>query len=116
VAALAATASLSACLSERPRPAPPLLRVTLNPANVTSPDTLTGTLRAEDQDGIDSVWVNLDTQHAGVDGFFDRVVTGNFRFTIPAGLATGSILDLHIEARDVVGFTSTVDTSVTVIP
>jgi len=93
-----------------------MLSVTLNPSQVTSPDTLSGTLRAEDRDGIDSVWVTVDMQRAGTDGFFDRVVLAPFRFMIPAGLTPGTLVDVRIEARDIAGFHSILDTSVTVIP
>lgn len=80
-----------------------------------SPDTLSGSLRAEDPDGIDSVWVTLDTQKAGQDGSFDALVLANFRFGIPTGLSPGTVLPLRIEARDIAGFTSGLDTSVVVV-
>lgn len=112
----AAGALLAGCLDERARPSPPLLRVTLEATQVTSPDTLRGSVRAEDGDGIDSVWVTLDTVRAGTDGFFDRVVTSDFRFMVPSGLAPGTLLVMRFEARDIVGFVGQIDTSVTVVP
>ena len=108
---------LGACLSERERPSPPLVTVTLSDDNVTSPDTLRGTLRAEDRDGIDSVWLTLDIQQrTGSDGFFQRTVLVPFRLDVPPGLSPGTVLDIRLEARDIVGFRSILDTSVTVIP
>jgi hypothetical protein len=106
---------LAACLSERERPAPPLLRVTLNELQVFSPDTLSGSVRVEDPDGIDSVWVTLDAQKAGQDGGFETVFEATFRFGIPSGLPAGTVLPLRIEARDIAGFTGGLDTSVIVI-
>lgn len=92
------------------------MRVTLDQTEVTSPDTLTGTVRAEDRDGIDSVWVTLDTQRAGEDGFFESVVLANFRFVVPAGLPASTVLPVRLEARDIVGFSTILDTIVTVVP
>jgi hypothetical protein len=108
--------SVGACLSERPRPAPPVVVVTLDQTQVTSPDTLTGAVQAEDRDGIDSVWVTLETDRSGEDGFFEVVVRAPFRFVIPAGLPPTTVLALRAEARDLVGFTTTLDTIVRVIP
>ena len=106
----------AACLSERPRPSPPVLSVTLDQTEVTSPDTLRGTVRAEDLDGIDSVWVTLDTERAGEDGFFRTVVNATFRFQVPVGLPPSTVLPVRFEARDIAGFSSTFDTLVTVVP
>lgn len=105
-----------ACLDERPRPSPPVLGVTLDQTQVTSPDTLTGTVRAEDRDGIDSVWVTLDMQRAGEDGFFEPVVIATFRFLVPPGLPATTVLPVRLEARDIVGFRTVLDTLVTVVP
>lgn len=105
-----------ACLSERPRPSPPVLSVTLDQAELTSPDTLTGSVRAEDRDGIDSIWVTLETDRTGQDGFFEAVVVARFRFFIPAGMTRTTALAVRLEARDVTGFRTTLDTVVVVVP
>lgn len=107
---------VTACLEERARPAPPLLRVTLNQTQVTSPDTFTGTIRAEDLDGIDSVWVTVDDERAGEDGFFETVVVLPFRFLIAPGLPATTVLPVRIEARDIAGFNTTLDTLIIVVP
>ena len=110
------------CLTERPRPAPPTLALTLNKTTVRSrttpaPDTLVVTVRAEDADGIDSVWVQLDDQEPlGADGLFDPVLEGPFRLVVPAGFGTGQMLPVRVQARDVSGYRSQRDTSVTVGP
>jgi hypothetical protein len=93
-----------------------VLSVVLDQTQVTSPDTLTGTVRAEDRDGIDSVWVTLDTERAGEDGFFEPLVIASFRFQIPAGLPATTVLPVRLEARDIAGFRTVLDTIVTVVP
>ena len=110
------------CLTERPRPAPPALALSLNKTTVKSrstpaPDTLVVTVRAEDDDGIDSVWVQLAQEPpVGADGLLDPVLEGPFRIVVPAGLGNGMVLPVTVQARDVVGFRSERDTSVTVGP
>lgn len=103
-------------MSERPRPSPPVLSVILDQPTVTSPDTLTGSVRAEDRDGIDSVWVTLDTDRAGEDGFFEPVVVARFRFLVPAGHPVSTPLPVRVEARDIAGFSTVFDTIVVVVP
>ena len=110
------------CLTERPRPAPPTLALSLNKTTVKSrstpaPDTLVVTVRAEDDDGIDSVWVQLAQEPpVGADGLLDPVLEGPFQIVVPAGLGNGMVLPVSVQARDVVGFRSERDTSVTVGP
>jgi hypothetical protein len=82
----------------------------------TPPDTLSGTVRAEDTDGLDSVWVTVDSAVAGEDGGFDRVFSAPFRFLIGAGKTPGTVLSVQIRARDIAGFQVIRDTSVTVVP
>ncbi len=80
------------------------------------PDTLSGTVRAEDTDGLDSIWVTVDSAVAGEDGGFDRVFSAPFRFLIGAGKTPGTVLSVQIRARDIAGFQVIRDTSVTVVP
>jgi len=82
----------------------------------TPPDTLSGTVRAEDTDGLDSVWVTVDSAVAGEDGGFDRVFSAPFRFLIGAGKTPGTVLSVQLRARDIAGFQVIRDTSVTVVP
>jgi len=82
----------------------------------TPPDTLSGTVRAEDTDGLDSVWVTVDSAVAGEDGGFDRVFSAPFRFLIGAGKTPGTVLAVQLRARDIAGFQVIRDTSVTVVP
>ena len=112
----------AACLTERPRPAPPTLALSLDKTTVKSrstpaPDTLVVTVRAADEDGIDSVWVQLaQDPPVGADGLLDPVLEGPFRLTVPPGLGSGMVLPVKVQARDVVGFRSQRDTFVTVGP
>ena len=82
----------------------------------TPPDTLTGTVRAEDPDGIDSVWVTVDAVVAAQDGLLERVFTTRFRFPIAAGKTDGTRIPVEIRARDIAGFQVTRDTQVVVVP
>ena len=109
----------ASCLSERPRPAPPVVSITLDKDSVRSatnpPDTLTGTLRAQDADGIDSVWLQLDDDPPiAEDGLLQTSFQSPFRVVVPAGFSSGARLPLTLEARDFTGFRSVLDTMVRV--
>lgn len=110
----------AACLEERPRPGPPQLTFTLEDTVVQSrtspPDTLGGTVRVEDPDGIDSVWVTVDSAVAGEDGRFERVFTSRFRFLIGAGKPQGAQIPIELRARDITGLEAVQDTFVVVVP
>jgi len=82
----------------------------------TPPDTVAGTVRADDPDGLDSVWVSVDSVVAGEDGGFDRSFTTRFRFLIGAGKSPLERIPVAIRARDIAGFEVTRDTFVTVVP
>ena len=110
---------LTACLAERERPGPPRLTFTIDDISVlssTHADTLAGNVRAEDADGIDSVWVALDSVEKGEDGVFDRVFSSRWRFVVAAGRPQGDRLPLTFRARDVAGFEVQRDTYVVVGP
>jgi len=96
-----------------------VLSITLDKDSVRSgtnpPDTLTGTLRAQDADGIDSVWLQLDDDPSiGEDGLLQTAFHSPFRVVVPAGFDPGVRLPVKLEARDVAGFRSALDTSVRV--
>jgi hypothetical protein len=110
-----ALGALAGCLSERPRPAPPRLAIVLGAKLVHSPDTLRGTIHADDPDGIDSVWLAVGTaQRLGDDAFLETVFEEPFVVTIAQGLSPGDRIPVKVTARDVVGFTGELDTVVTV--
>lgn len=114
VAALLACGAAVGCYEERARPGPPRLSITLDQEEVNSPDTLTGRLRATDADGIDSLWLVVDTARFGIEGFLLDEVEGPFAVEIPGGRPSGVPIPLTLEARDALGWVSTLDTFVQV--
>ena len=104
----------SACLEDRPRPAPPFIRLTIDQATVASPDTVTGTITVDDDDGVDSVWFAVDTVRRGYDGYFQTSYVRTYRFPVPGGLVFSDSVPIHGEARDIVGFVGVRDTFVRV--
>jgi len=109
-------AALAACVEDRPRPGPPALTIVLDQLFVSSPDTLTGTVIATDRDGIDSIWLTVDTIRVGEEGFFEAEFNSLFSFAIPSGKAPGAVVPVRFEARDVGGFVAILDTTVNVVP
>ncbi len=108
---------LAGCLSERPRPAPPQLAIVLSKKTVHSPDTLRGTMHAEDPDGIDSVWLAVGLgPPLALDGLLDTVFDASFVFVVARGYPPGDRLPVKLSARDVAGFRGELDTIVTVTP
>lgn len=114
---LAAGAALVAlaCQTNRDRPGPPRLSITLTQDSVHSPDTLTGTLRADDVDGIDSVWLSVDSAPPlGADGALDQTFLATFRADVPSGHVLGDRVSVRFTARDISGFVGGLDTFVVV--
>jgi hypothetical protein len=108
---------LAGCLPERPRPGPPQVTILLDKILVRSPDTLTGTLRAQDAAGIDSVWLTVQfSPQLGIDGLLQPGFQAPFRAFIASGYALGQRLALTVTARDLDGFVGKRDTFVTVVP
>ena len=108
---------VAACLTERPRPGPPQLTIQLDKIRVRSPDTLTGTLRARDAAGIDSVWLTVAAApQFGTDGLLLPDFQAPFRTFIPSGYSLGEHLTVTFSARDLDGFVGHRDTFVTVVP
>ena len=112
VAALLMCGAAAACYEERGRPGPPQLAITLDRQQVNSPDVLTGRVHANDRDGIDSLWLVVDTTRYGIDGFLVDDVEGPFTVDIPGGRAPGDMVPLILEARDALGYVGSLDTSV----
>ena len=73
-------------------------------------------MRAEDFDGIDSVWVTLGSDERAEDGSFSRVFTWRYRFIVPAGQTPGAHIGMSFRTRDAAGFEAQRDTYVVVIP
>jgi len=73
-------------------------------------------VRVSDPDGLDSVWVTLDSVEKGEDGGFDRVFSSRWVFVVTAGRNEGEHLSLTFRARDIAGFVAERDTYVVVGP
>ena len=99
---------------DRPRPAPPQLHIVITRDSIVTTDSVEGTLRADDPDGIDSAWLSVDSVTAGVDGLFQTTVQAPFQFAIKPSHALGEHVPVVLRARDVTGFTSTLDTFVVI--
>jgi hypothetical protein len=104
----------AAACEDRPRPAPPQLAIHFDHDSVNTPDTLTGTIRADDPDGIDSVWLAVDSTTDGRDGQFQPTFQAIFAFPIKSSHSLGQHVPVVLSARDVTGFTSTLDTFVVI--
>jgi len=78
-------------------------------------DTVAGTVRVDDADGIDSVWVTLETTVIGENGGFDQVYSAPYKFVVQ-GFQPSQQIPLTFRARDVAGFVVQRDTYVVVIP
>ena len=110
----AASASL-ACQADRERPGPPRLAITINQDSVRSPDTLTGTLRADDPAGIDSVWLSVDSAPPlGADGLLEPTFLSAYRAPVPKGHFLGDRVSIRYTARDLSGYIGGLDTFVVV--
>jgi hypothetical protein len=107
-------------LGERERPGPPQLSITIDDTTIvaTRPDTIGGVVRAEDFDGIDSVWVTAGATERGADGGFNRVFNWRYRFIVDSGQTpgVGAHIPLSFRTRDAAGFEAQRDTYVVVIP
>ena len=112
--AVAAAAAL-ACQTDRDRPGPPRVGITIDQDSVTSPDTFTGSVRADDPDGIDSLWLSIDSATPlGADGLLQPSFQAPFRAEIPAGHVLGDRIPVSLTARDISGYVGGLDTFVIV--
>lgn len=107
----------AACLGERERPGPPILTFTIDDPLVVSTrqDTVAGRIHVDDSDGIDSVWVMLETVEQGENGGFEQAFTWDYKFVVQGFQPTAQI-PLRFRARDIAGFEVQRDTYVVVIP
>jgi hypothetical protein len=103
------------CLEERLRPAPPVLTLVLARGEVCSPDTVAGTLRARDPDGIDSVWIRVDDREEAWDGLLGTVFELAFELPVRGGLGAGAEVPVWARARDLAGFSDTLERRLPVV-
>ena len=112
---MVAGAATYACQADRDRPGPPQLAIFINQDSVRSPDTLTGSLRAEDPDGIDSVWLSVDSAPPlGADGLLEPTFLASFRAAVRNGHVLGDRVAVRLTARDITGYVGGLDTFVVV--
>lgn len=105
----------SGCAEDRPRPGPPVLSIHFDQDSVTTPDTLTGTIHATDNVGIDSLWMQVGSSpEVGVDGGFNFTFDAPFRFEIDSNLLKGTKVPVQYRARDIAGYADVLDTFVVV--
>jgi len=115
VVAMAGCLAAAGCQVDRDRPGPPRLTITIDQDSVGSPDTLTGTVRVEDVDGIDSVWLAVDSAPPiGEDGLLEPTFFAPFKAGVRTGHVLGQRVDVRLSSRDISGFTGVLDTSVAV--
>jgi hypothetical protein len=76
---------------------------------------VTGIVSTEDADGIDSVWVTLDSVELGENGGFDQFFSHRYRFFVSPGRSVGEQVFLTFRARDISGFEVQRDTYVVVV-
>jgi hypothetical protein len=72
-------------------------------------------VRADDPDGIDSVWVTVDNEERGESGGFSQSFSARYRFILPAGQTPGNQVPVRFRARDIAGFEVQRDTYVVVV-
>lgn len=80
-----------------------------------SPDTLTGSVRAADPDGIDSVWLSVDSAPpVGADGLLESTFLATFRAAVRNGHVLGDHVTVRLTGRDLAGYVGSLDTFVVV--
>jgi hypothetical protein len=104
-----------ACGEDRPRPGPPVLSIHFQHDTVNTPDTLRGTIKAVDNEGIDSLWMQVGVQpQVGVNGGFQFTFEAPFLFFIDSGLSPGVKISVEVRGRDIAGYMDVLDTFVVI--
>ena len=116
LAILLGAATALACGADRQRPGPPILTLTLPDGRVaTSPDTISITVRAHDDNGLDSVVVAVLDDVRSLPAFNEFDVFDVLVFAVPGGLAAGDTLVVRGYARDLVGERTFVNDTLTIV-
>ena len=73
-------------------------------------------MRAQDADGIDSLWITAGAQQWVDDGAFTQVISTSYRLIMPSGTQPGTQIPMSVRARDAAGFEAKKDTYVVAVP
>lgn len=73
-------------------------------------------VRAQDGDGIDSLWITAGALQWADDGGFNQVISTRYRVIIASGTQPGSQIPMSFRARDASGFEAQRDTYVVAVP
>jgi hypothetical protein len=73
-------------------------------------------VRAQDADGIDSLWITAGSLKWVDDGAFNQVISARYRLIIPSGTQPSTHIPMSVRARDAAGFEAQRDTYVVAVP
>ena len=114
--ALAAATIIVACGGDRQRPGPPTISLEVPPGNVVaSPDTFAVRVRAQDDNGLDSVVVSFLGERRDLFAFSETEVVDVVFFVVPEGRIVGEIVDVQAYALDLVGGRTVTSATLTII-
>ncbi|MGH7675339.1 MAG: hypothetical protein ACREMV_08715 [Gemmatimonadales bacterium] len=113
---MVAALSGAGCFDERDRVGPPRLTLSIDADTTFSPDTITGRVRAEDPDGIDSIWLAFAGDTFPADGLLLPVLDRAFALQVAPGVGPGTPLAISLSGRDLRGFSATISDTVRVVP
>lgn len=108
--ALCALCALWSCTDPRARPIPPDVQIFLGSGGgVTSPGTLVHSVSVYDADGLDSIVVSVVSADSVLVADssrvpFDALATENYAWTVPAGIAPGTVIRILARAWDFADF------------
>ncbi len=105
--------TLAACGADRDRPSPPQLSIQFSTDSVGPTDTFYVAVTATDPDGVDSVWLVVDSQPPqGDEGFLDRTHYSVFKAWLTQPHPRGQRIAVRDSARDTNGWAAAHDTFV----
>lgn len=104
----------AACRSDRLRPGPPAVAITLDRSVAGPLDTILGSVLATAPEGLDSVFIVVGDEQLGVDGRLDTEVQFTFRWVLKLQFLPGDTALFVAIAKDLERFTAS-DTAQLVI-
>jgi hypothetical protein len=116
LAAGLAALALGACTGDRPRPGPPSITLELPVGHVVaSPDTFAVGVRAQDDNGLDSVVVTFLGERREVFAFNEIEVVDFVLFAVPEGRIVGELVEVQAFALDLVGGRTITSATLTIV-